>query len=63
MLAPKRSNFGACCQCVIQIELLQHVIYSKHVNWLKVWNDANYIQQQNIPQVQITDPLANAVEI
>ena len=38
MLAPKRSNFGACCQCVIQIELLQHVIYSKHVNWLKVWN-------------------------
>jgi hypothetical protein len=24
---------------------------------------ANYIQQQNIPQVQITEPLANAVEI
>ena len=23
---------------VNQIELLQHVIYSKHVNWLKVWN-------------------------
>jgi hypothetical protein len=24
---------------------------------------ANYIQQQNIPQVQITEHLANAVEI
>ena len=37
MFAPKRSNL-ALGLCVNQIELLQHVIYSKHVNWLKVWN-------------------------
>jgi hypothetical protein len=35
--------------------MLQHVIYSKHVNWLKVWNFHlsqiifSRIQQQNIP--------------
>ena len=37
MFAPKRSNL-ALGLGVNQIELLQRVIYSKHVNWLKVWN-------------------------
>jgi hypothetical protein len=56
MFAPKRSNL-ALGLGVNQIELLQHVIYSKHVNWLKVWNFHlsqnifSRIQQQNIPQV------------
>ena len=58
MFAPKRSNL-ALGLGVNQIELLQHVIYSKHVNWLKVWNFHlsqivfSRIQQQNIPQVLI----------
>jgi hypothetical protein len=45
---------------VNQIELLQHVIYSKHVNWLKVWNFHlsqiifGRMQQQNIPQVPLS---------
>jgi hypothetical protein len=65
MFAPKRSNLalnGAWCQ---QIELPQHVIYSKHVNWLKLWNFHlsqiifRRIQQQDIPKVQITDLAAN----
>jgi hypothetical protein len=42
----KKIELGAWCQ---QIELLQHVIYSKHVNWLKVWNFhlSQIISQQN----------------
>ena len=60
IFAPKDRTwrFSAWCQ---QIELLQHVIYSKHVNWLKLWNFHlsqilfSRIQQQDIPQVQITD--------
>ena len=54
----QRIELGAWCQ---QIELLQHVIYSKHVNWLKLWNFHlsqiifSRIQQKDIPQVQITD--------
>ena len=63
MFAPKtqKIELGAWfwCEPVNQIELLQHVIYSKHVNWLKVWNFHlsqivfSRIQQQNIPQVLI----------
>jgi hypothetical protein len=58
MFAPKRSNLARWCE---KIELLQHVIYSKHGNWLKLWNFHlaqiifSRIQQQDIPQVQITD--------
>ena len=60
MFAPKGLNL-ALGLCVNQIELLQHVIYSKHANWLKIWNFHmsqiifSRIQQQNIPQVKITD--------
>jgi expansin (peptidoglycan-binding protein) len=58
MFAPKRSNLARWCE---KIELLQHVIYSKHGNWLKLCNFHlsqiifSRIQQQDIPQVQITD--------
>ena len=62
MFAPKRSNLARWCE---KIDLLQHVIYSKHGNWLKLWNFHlsklysaelfSRIQHQDIPQVQITD--------
>ena len=54
---PQKIELSACCQ---QIELLQHVIYSKHVNWLKNIEIlelplvANYIPQNSATEHSIS---------